>query len=84
MRQIEAEERAQWDQLFATTEEVEKAKANAARQVSEGPTRPEPVAPVNVQMNNALMAPIALDTSITWEQELSTLRQELEAHEALG
>ena len=93
--QIEAEERTQWDRLFTTTEElkkarsriqileVEKAKADEARQVSEGLPRLELVAPVNVQMNNASVALTKSDTSSTREQELSTLTEELEAQEAL-
>ena len=66
-------------------EEVKKAKvdADAAMQVSEGPTSPEPVAPINVQLNNALVAPTTLDTCNTWEEELSNLREELKAQEAL-
>ena len=95
--QIEAEERAQRDRLFATTEElemarsmircmeeeVEKAKADMARQVSPGPIGPEPVASVTKHIYNMPVAPTAPDTSITREQELSTLREELEAQEAL-
>ena len=64
-------------------EEVEKAKVDAAKLVGEGPTRPEPVAPVNEQVNNAPVAPTEPDTSITQEQELYTLREEFKAQEAL-
>ena len=95
--QIEAEERAQRDRLFATTEElekarsrirsmeeeIEKAKADTTRQVSQGPSGLEPVVLVIEQTNNTPVAPTEPDTSITREQELSTLREELEAQEAL-
>ena len=58
-------------------EEIEKAKADAAMHVSEGPTRLEPVAPVGVQINNTSVAPTVLDACNVQEQEHSTLRDEL-------
>ena len=95
--QIEAEEKAQWDRLFATTEELEKArlrirsmeeeiakdKVDAAKLVIAEPIRPKPVAPVNEQGKNISVASTTPDTTKAREQELATLRDELAAQEAL-
>ena len=67
---IEEEERAQWDQLFTTTEELEKArtrigsleedlekaKADTTKEVLTGPTISKPVAPVNLQTSTEPVA----------------------------
>ena len=38
---------------------------------------------MNVQINNTPVAPTASDTSNVWEQEFSTLKEELAAQDAL-
>ena len=74
---IEEEEKAQWDRWLATTEELEKAwarigsleedlekaKANAVREVLTGPTISEPVAPVNLQTSTELVASTETDSN---------------------
>ena len=76
--------------MFATTEELEKArsriwkmeeeiakaKAHATKLVITEPIRLEPVMPVNEQGKNILVASTTPDT--TKAQELATLREELE------
>ena len=94
---IEAEERAHVDRLLATTEELEKARSRirsmeqemektreeAAKLVIEGPKQLEPVAPVSVQNNKTPVTETVPDTNKAQEQELATLKEELEAQEAL-
>ena len=94
---IEEEEKAQWDWFFATTEELEKArtrigsleedldkaKADATREVLTGPTISEPMALVNLQTSSESVASAEPESSNAQEQELSNLREELVDQEAL-
>ena len=94
---IEEEEKAQRDQLFATIEELEKAqaqikileealeeaKADAAREVLTGPSMSKPMAPVHLQTSTEPVASTEPESSNAQEQELSNLREELVAQEAL-
>ena len=97
MCHIEAEERAQADQLLATTEElekarsrirsmeqdVEKARVEAAKMVIEGPKQPEPMAPVSVQINKMLVIETVSKTNKAQEQELAKCKEDLVSQEAL-
>ena len=95
--QLEAEERVNADRLVTTTEELEKARlrirsmkqaieearTKMAKLVIEGPKQSQPVALVSVQQNKTSVTEIVPDTNKAQELELTTLKKELAAQEAL-
>ena len=63
---------------------MEKTKEVAAKLVIKGPTKQlEPVAPMSVQTNKTPVTKTVPNTNKAQEQELITLKEELEAQEAL-